>query len=452
MLKFALLVIALAAAAEAQNVATYGQALKVSLLFYEAQRSGPLPGNNRVKWRKSSALKDGQDKGVNLVGGYYDAGDHVKFNFPLAFTMTVLAWGGIDNEAGYKRAGQYNYLLQAIKWGTDYLIKCHTKKDEYYFQVGDGVLDHAFWGRAEKMRMARPSFKVDKQKRGSDVAGEAAAALASASILFKKTNRNYSNLLLRHARELFDLAYNYQGTYTQDSNGFDWERVRKYYYSNSYHDELAWSGAWLYRATGQASYRQKAESSYSKESFNQYWPFGWENKMGGAAALLAKLPGTQKGKYINNLRAFCNDFRGGTKSPRGQRWYSEWGSLRVSCNAALICAKAASLNIDANANRNMARQQLNYVLGSSGRSYVVGFGKNPPQQPHHRDSSCPLNGGWCTDKQNARNPNVLTGAVVGGPLGSNDGASYNDYRGDYKSNEVAMDYNAAFQSLAAYFA
>ncbi|KAL4564621.1 hypothetical protein LXL04_028687 [Taraxacum kok-saghyz] len=28
---------------------------------------------------------------VDLVGGYYDAGDNVKFGFPMAFTTTMLS-------------------------------------------------------------------------------------------------------------------------------------------------------------------------------------------------------------------------------------------------------------------------------------------------------------------------------------------------------------------------
>ena len=57
----------------------YGDALSKSILFYAAQRSGDLPDNNPVTWRKDSALNDGQDVGRDLSGGYYDAGDHVKF-------------------------------------------------------------------------------------------------------------------------------------------------------------------------------------------------------------------------------------------------------------------------------------------------------------------------------------------------------------------------------------
>ncbi len=43
-------------------------------------------------------------------------------------------------------------------------------------------------------------------KPGSDLAGETAAALAAASILFKQTDPDYSEKLLTHARQLFDFA------------------------------------------------------------------------------------------------------------------------------------------------------------------------------------------------------------------------------------------------------
>jgi endoglucanase len=33
---------------------------------------------------------------VDLVGGYYDAGDNIKFGFPMAFTTTMLAWSVLE--------------------------------------------------------------------------------------------------------------------------------------------------------------------------------------------------------------------------------------------------------------------------------------------------------------------------------------------------------------------
>ncbi|KAJ6701847.1 ENDOGLUCANASE [Salix koriyanagi] len=74
----------------------YGQALSKSILFFEAQRSGYLPHDQRVTWRSNSGLNDGKASGVDLVGGYYDAGDNVKFGLPMAFTVTMMSWSIIE--------------------------------------------------------------------------------------------------------------------------------------------------------------------------------------------------------------------------------------------------------------------------------------------------------------------------------------------------------------------
>ena len=52
----------------------YGEVLGLSMLFYEAQRSGKLPADNRVAWRGDSALHDASSTGADLSGGWYDAG------------------------------------------------------------------------------------------------------------------------------------------------------------------------------------------------------------------------------------------------------------------------------------------------------------------------------------------------------------------------------------------
>lgn len=63
------------------------------------------------------------------------------------------------------------------------------------------------------------------------------------------------------------------------------------------------------------------------------------------------------------------------------------------------------------------------MLGDAGRSYVVGFGKNPPSHAHHRGASCTkesapgANQPPCSYTDYAlpsANPNILYGALVGG--------------------------------------
>ena len=56
-------------------------------------------------------------------------------------------------------------------------------------QVGDGQLDHNFWGRPEDMTMARPAWSLTTTRPGSDLAGEVAAAFAAGYLLFRDTGK-----------------------------------------------------------------------------------------------------------------------------------------------------------------------------------------------------------------------------------------------------------------------
>ncbi|CDP21736.1 unnamed protein product [Coffea canephora] len=71
-------------------------------------------------------LTDGLEQGVDLVGGYYDAGDHVKFGLPMAFTVTMLSWemGCYNVLMGCYR--EMEHALEAMKWGA------HTRPNVNY--------------------------------------------------------------------------------------------------------------------------------------------------------------------------------------------------------------------------------------------------------------------------------------------------------------------------------
>lgn len=139
---------------------------------------------------------------VDLTGGYYDAGDNVKFGFPMAFTTTMMSWSVID--FGKTMGPELENAVKAIKWGTDYLLKATAIPSVVFVQVGDAYSDHNCWERPEDMDTLRTVYKVDKDHPGSEVAGETAAALAAASIVFAKRDPAYSKRLLdRAARVLY---------------------------------------------------------------------------------------------------------------------------------------------------------------------------------------------------------------------------------------------------------
>ena len=76
--------------------------LHKSLLFFESQRSGKLTSKDKktIPWRADSNLRDGCDVNTDLSGGWYFAGDHIKYTHHMAFSVSVLAYGMIDYGSG----------------------------------------------------------------------------------------------------------------------------------------------------------------------------------------------------------------------------------------------------------------------------------------------------------------------------------------------------------------
>ena len=425
----------------------YGEALQKSVLFYELQRSGDLPEKVRCNWRGDSGLDDGKDVGVDLTGGLYDAGDHVKFNLPMAYTASMLSWSVYEFEDAYREAGQFEYVMGDIKWITDYLIRCHPEDYVFYYQVGDGNADHSWWGPAEVMAMNRPSYKVTKDNPGSCVVGEAAAALASASVVFAKTDKAYSELCLKHARSLFRFANE-----TRSDSGYT--AANGFYTSNSgFFDELSWAGTWLYIATNEKAYLDTAKECYAKGSQDYIWSMCWDDVHYGSALLLTKITGEKT--YKDAIEKSLDWWTTGTSSgervkytPKGLAWLDSWGSLRYATTMGFLASVyAVSGKCDAARQKayiSFAESQCNYALGSTGRSFVVGFGENAPQHPHHRTAQ----GSWFDNmNEPSGHRHTLYGALVGGP-DANDG--YDDSVSNYVNNEVADDYNAGFTGLLAF--
>ena len=95
------------------------------------------------------------------------AADFVKFGFTMASGTTLLAWGAISWPKAFSAADQLDEIHKAIRWATDYFIKCHVSENVLYGQVGDFTLDHMFWGRPEELSTVRPAYKIDPEHPGT---------------------------------------------------------------------------------------------------------------------------------------------------------------------------------------------------------------------------------------------------------------------------------------------
>ncbi|KAL5840993.1 hypothetical protein ACOSQ4_013601 [Xanthoceras sorbifolium] len=467
----------------------YTLALHKALLFFNAQKSGKLSKNNGIAWRGNSGLSDGNttsDVKGGLVGGYYDAGDNTKFHFPMSFAMTMLSWSLIEYDHKYKAIGEYNHAKELIKWGTDYLLltfnSSATKINQIHAQVGGSQNgstvpdDHYCWQRPEDMDYPRP---VQTISSGPDLAGEMAAALAAASIVFRD-NTAYSKKLIKGAKTVFAFARD-GGKRTRYSRGNPF--IEPYYNSSGYFDEYMWGAAWLYYATGNVSYISLATNPGLPRNSKAFFmnpdqiALSWDNKLPAAMLLLTRFriflnPGYP---YEDMLRMYHNTTSlticAYMKQYRVFNW-TQGGMIQLNrgrpqplqyvANAAFL----ASLFVDymnatgvpgiscgpnfitLNAIRSFATSQMDYILGKNPRkmSYVVGFGNKFPRHVHHRGASMPRDkkyysckGGFKWRDSRNPNPNNITGAMVGGPDRFD---QFRDVRSNYSYTEPTLAGNA----------
>ncbi|KAL8161566.1 hypothetical protein V2J09_013055 [Rumex salicifolius] len=473
----------------------YTIALRKALMFFNAQRSGKLPKHNNVSWRGDSCMNDGKSDTAtifkDLKGGYYDAGDAIKFNFPKSFSLTMLSWSVIEYSAKYDAAGELNHVKDIIKWGTDYLLKTFNSSadsiDRLVSQVGSGDTshgsttpnDHYCWTRPEDIDYARP---ITECHACSDLAAEMAAALASASIVFKE-NKAYSQKLVHGAKTLFKFSREQRGRYSGSGS-----EAATFYNSTMYWDEFVWGASWMYYATGNNSYLQLATNRNLVKHAGAFWGgpdygvFSWDNKLAGAQVLLTRLrlflsPGypfedvlgtfhNQTGIVMCSFLPYYNSFNR-TKGGMIQLNHGRPQPLQYVVNAAFL-ATLFSDYLDAadtpgwycgptfystDVLREFAQTQINYILGKNPRkmSYLVGYGDKYPKHVHHRGASVPKNkvkysckGGWKWRDSKKPNPNTIVGAMVAGP-DQHDG--FRDVRTNYNYTEPTLAGNAGLVAV-----
>ncbi|KAK1577061.1 hypothetical protein Q3G72_018721 [Acer saccharum] len=468
----------------------YGDALSKCILFFEGQRSGKLPSSQRMTWRKDSALRDGSDIGIDLVGGYYDAGDNIKFNFPMAFTTTVLAWSIL--EFGNHMGSEFQHATEAVKWGTDYFLKATSVPGKVVAQVGEPYGDHNCWERPEDMDTARTSYVVNTTSPGSEVSAEIAAALAASSMVFKNIDNRYSQVLLERASQVFQFADQHRGSYNESIG----PAVCPFYCDFSgFMDDLIWGAAWLYKATNTEYYLkyvlenihylenvpQSNDPIYVGGSFEE---FGWDSKHAGINVLLSGLlKNTQNSSntFVQYADKFVCSVLPESHSKNvyfspGGLLFKDGGSNTQHTTAISFLLLVYSRYLISSQNRaiqcennvvvtpsrlvQFAKGQVDYLLGSNPikMSYMVGYGRNFPRKIHHRGSTCPS-----IDKRRRQikcrdgdvffyskypNFNQLTGAIVGGPDIKD---QYNDTRIDFVHSEPTTYINAPFVGVLAFF-
>ena len=366
-----------------------------------------------VSWRGNCHTGD------NPSGGYHDAGDHVKFNLPMAFTASMISWA--DYEYGASVGTPVSRILS-------YLSSCGTSNHKY--QVGDAGADHGYWGPPENQSGSRPTFSTSQCACVQAGAAAAFAAAAAAGLSGGSTSTAKSFLSAAES-SMSDSGYT-------AANGF-------YNSYSGFQDELAWACVWLYLAGEGDNYLAKAEAYVPDMKTDWKWTHCWDDKGYGVYLKLAQI--TQDPKYIEPFEEWLDWWCPGggiNYTGAGLPWLDTWGCLRYASATAFLAKLWADSPVctpsKVSAYKSLSSKILSYIRGSNprGGSYIIGYGSNWPKNPHHRAA--------CPSKTNGDCSHTLTGALVGGP---NQGDSYQDDLNQYQYSEVALDYNACLIAALA---
>lgn len=447
---------AVVTAADSNSKYNYGEALQKSMFFYEVQQSGVKPDWNEVSWRSDCMTND------YVPGGWFDAGDHLKFTLTNAYSAALLGWGLLNYGDGVDKAGQRTMYENNLQFALDYLVGC-DQGDNIVYMIGEGSFDHVWWGSAEVYMDKYELMKGETQRpyytcEDSCIEADMAAALATGYLNFKDSQPEKAKEYLEHAVDLFDRADKLR------SIGDDPEE-QSYYKITTFYDDLFYAANWLYMATGEQKYLDLCKTDYipnlgkeEQSSEMKYtWGMCWDDVMQGGMLLYAINTGESqwKDQFTKHLEYWTTGYGGKqiTYTPDGLPWLFQWGSLRHATTTAFLAYVAVDQlyqddTAKAEKYTKFADKVMNYCFGDNSKnfSYVVGMGEDYPQAWHHRTSSGAWNDKWSnigqTEGEDAKpHAHILYGALVGGP-DQKDG--YSDKIGDYQYTEVAIDYNAGY--------
>lgn len=434
------------------NPSAYKKVLNTMLDFYQAQRCG----NAGALLHGPCHLNDA-NAAIDCSGGWHDAGDYIKFMITASFvTLEMLTTydylhsynveEGLIDERG---TGGVPDILEEARIGLEWILKmtADVKNGKLYYQVS-GSEDHNYWRIPETDDetgvVGNP--RALHKGWGENLTGRTVACLAIASRVWKEYDAAFAQKCLERALEIWAIRKDYKDV--QKSNPED------YYGEWTSLDDMLMGSIELYNATGDDAYLPLVE--YYLNNNNGYY-IGWGNIdfLGVAACFRAgiEVEAAQK-KMLKIL-----DHRK-TRSEEQTFYRSSglsWGTNASYPSEAQMGIMYSLLTGD-DTYLEMAQAQRDYLLGVNNWniSFIAGVGHRYPENSHSQLNDL---------------VELHRGAVVGGPaLDSSWGkilslpksfndpykkyqgrAVYYDWKGDYYTNEVAIDYSAAALFVISYY-
>jgi endoglucanase len=448
----------------------YAGALHNALTFYENERDGPdfirsalrtAPGHLNDEHARTYLTPQVDDNGafrgdlkplhqsIDAAGGWWDAGDYLKFVQTTSYTVSLMLTGVRDFPAEMgSAAGDSNFIGEA-RFGVEWLLRMWNDRTRtLYYQVGIGdgnsktISDHDIWrlpqaddhygGHNPLYRYIRhrPVFRAGPPgaRISPNLAGRDAAAFGLCFQVFERTDRRLADRCLRAGEHIFALANTHPTGHLLTAIPWD------FYPETQWRDDLEFGAVELADALGAPGapaglphrrplyYLRRAarwarayidHSRHSADTLNLYDVSGLADyELIRAIARFGHPRGLAVGRggLVADLGRELNmAISIGRRDPFGFGFpwdVEDTGSHGFGLS--VMASEYASLTGDQRY-RTLSIRWLGNVLGANawGASLVIGDGTTFPHCPQHQVANL-------VGSLNGRGP-VLAGAVVEGP-------------------------------------
>jgi endoglucanase len=438
----------------------YRKPLEASLLGLYGQRCGSELSFEYEHETYSHGACHEADASLELVpnekgtrdgtSGWHDAGDYGKYTVNGAFSLAFLldawqhfgdaAFAGVEHIPDYD--GELPSVLEEARYEIEWLLK---------MQFDDGTVSHQI-----RPLNYEPTIMPDRDSAqrffstaSAEATGSFAAVMALAARVVEPRDADLSARCLQAARRSLEWLTAHPDT-DLEANHEAWPNAT---YATPSFDDVLWAKTELWAATGDEELVRDVESTLGRPSVADAWDWSGTTNLALFTYALSESDlrsPTTVDWTRQSVLASADRIVEAAKSNgfgRGLSSYN-WGSNGVVARSCMNLAVAYRLTDD-EAYLDACVHQLDYLLGRNyfGRSMVTGVGLRPPLHPHHRPSQA-LGRAWPgllvggPNESSQENPNLYDGIAPG--------RAWFDEAGDYYTNEVAINWNAALVYALAF--
>ena len=427
---------------------------------------------------------------IDASGGWHDASDYLQYSATSANATYHLLAAYRDFPQQFKDLKQANGLdgkngqadvLDEAKWGLDWLLKMHPKKDWLFNQLADDR-DHrsmripkedSFYNRGYERPVyfitGKPQglFKYKNRASGAaSTAGKFSSAFALGYQLFQQRNPSYAKTLYEKSFSSYEIGLKMPGAAQTAPGGAPY-----FYEEDDWQDDMALAETQLYKIAKNKQYEQ-LHGIYNRlrKSTDSTWMgndtmrhYQWYPFINLGVYELAKSYGAKNMMSSETMLLYENDIYNIWQKAKHNAFYRgvpfTWCSNNLTTSFAIQCYWYRQFDKDSSF-QALEQANVDWLFGCNpwGTSMVYGLPAkgDTPVDPHSAFThlkNYPIDGGLVDGPVYTSIYQNLIGITLKNedeyaPFQS-DLAVYHDDYGDYSTNEPTMDGTASLVYLLA---